>query len=178
LAHGLALALYHLIRDLAPKAPSPPKAKVKGLGKTLVKAKVKGKAGAKGVKRPTAPALEVKPRPVWLGRLLKWGGFLLTFNFVSFTWILFRAEDFNRALEIAQAALDWSRPGQGAPLMVWLIGALTLAGQAYGHWIQKLALKFQSRLSTPALGLWLALLAIIIIKLGPKGVLPFIYFQY
>ncbi|MDR0548904.1 MAG: MBOAT family protein [Deltaproteobacteria bacterium] len=105
-------------------------------------------------------------------------GFFLTFNFVSFTWILFRAEDLNRALEIARAAINFSRPGQGVPLLAWLIVGLTLGGQVYGQKIKEFFLKRQARLSVPALGLWLAFWTILIIKLGPPGVLPFIYFQY
>ncbi|MDR1395233.1 MAG: MBOAT family protein [Deltaproteobacteria bacterium] len=111
-------------------------------------------------------------------KLKKWGGFLLTINFVSFTWILFRAENLDRASEIARSALDWSRPGDGAPLLVWLIVLLTLAGQKYGSRIQKLFLTVHRRLAWPALALWFAFWVIVILKLGPEGVLPFIYFQY
>jgi D-alanyl-lipoteichoic acid acyltransferase DltB (MBOAT superfamily) len=106
------------------------------------------------------------------------GGFLVTFNFVSFCWILFRAEDSTRAWEIVKAAADFSRPGSGAPLQVWLIIGLTLFMQAAGVHVREAFLKIQSRFSGPALALWCAFWVVIILKLGPAGVLPFIYFQY
>jgi D-alanyl-lipoteichoic acid acyltransferase DltB (MBOAT superfamily) len=106
------------------------------------------------------------------------GGFLVTFNFVSFGWILFRAEDSARAWEIVKAAADFSRPGAGAPLQVWLIIGLTLLMQAAGVNLREAFLKIQGRFSGPALSLWCAFWVVLILKLGPTGVLPFIYFQY
>ncbi|MDR3135393.1 MAG: MBOAT family protein [Deltaproteobacteria bacterium] len=116
-----------------------------------------------------------EPRYQWLK---KWGGFLFTINFVSFTWILFRAETFEQALNVAKAALDLAKPGQGAPVMAWFIVILTLCGQWLGDGIQQAMIAIQERLSVPALSLWCAFWVIMIIKTGPDGVLPFIYFQY
>ncbi|MDR1110436.1 MAG: MBOAT family protein [Deltaproteobacteria bacterium] len=110
--------------------------------------------------------------------LKKWGGFLLTINFVSFMWILFRADSFGQALDVAGAALDFSRPGQGAPLMAWLIVLLTLFGQWAGSGLKEAMAVIQGRMGVAALSLWCAFWVIMIIKIGPDGVLPFIYFQY
>jgi D-alanyl-lipoteichoic acid acyltransferase DltB (MBOAT superfamily) len=106
------------------------------------------------------------------------GGFLVTFNFVSLGWILFRAEDSARAWEIVKAAADFSRAGAGAPVQVWLIIGLTLLMQAVGVNVREAFLKIQGRFSGPALALWCAFWVVLILKLGPTGVLPFIYFQY
>ena len=105
-------------------------------------------------------------------------GFFLTFNFVSLCWILFRAEDASRALEILLAAFDFGRRGEGAPVLVWLVIGLTLLMQLIGGEVKDFFLRMHSRLSGPALALWCAFWVVIILKLGPEGVLPFIYFQY
>ncbi|MDR2387958.1 MAG: MBOAT family protein [Deltaproteobacteria bacterium] len=110
--------------------------------------------------------------------LKKWGGFLFTINFVSFMWILFRAETFEQALNVAKAAFDLAKPGQGAPIMVWFIVILTFFGQWVGDGFQRAMVIIQERLSIPALSLWCAFWVIMIIKMGPEGLLPFIYFQY
>jgi D-alanyl-lipoteichoic acid acyltransferase DltB (MBOAT superfamily) len=151
LFHGLGLALTHLF--------------------LAVRTRREAAWDALGLKRWQRPLARFP-------RLKKWGGFLLTFNFVSFAWILFRAEDLDRALEIGRGALDWSHPGQGAPFLAWLIVALTLFGQAWGETVKNLFLRAQARLSVPALAAWLAFWVILILRLGPEGVLPFIYFQF
>jgi D-alanyl-lipoteichoic acid acyltransferase DltB (MBOAT superfamily) len=110
--------------------------------------------------------------------LKKVGGFLFTINFVSFMWILFRADSFAQALEVAKSALDFSKAGQGAPIMVWIIVFLTFFGQWVGEGLKEAMIIIQERLSIPALSLWTAFWVIMIIKTGPDGVLPFIYFQY
>jgi D-alanyl-lipoteichoic acid acyltransferase DltB (MBOAT superfamily) len=110
--------------------------------------------------------------------LKKIGGFLLTINFVSFMWILFRADTFEQALSVAKTALDFTKPGQGAPIMAWIIVFLTFFGQWVGQGLQEAMIIIQERLSVPVLSLWCAFWVIMIIKIGPDGVLPFIYFQY
>jgi hypothetical protein len=118
-----------------------------------------------------------RPQPKAPG-LVKFGGFLLTVNFVSFMWILFRADDLNQAGQVFRAAIDFGHPGQGAPIMAWFIVALALFMQWAGAEVRQAFLALQNRMSVPALSLWSAFWVIIIIKFGPDGVLPFIYFQY
>jgi D-alanyl-lipoteichoic acid acyltransferase DltB (MBOAT superfamily) len=118
-----------------------------------------------------------RPKPRWV-RSKKFLCFLLTFNFVSFTWILFRAESFHRAKDIFKLSIDPFRAGLGAPLMAWLLVFLTLLAQRYGEGLKQIFFNVQAKMSIPVLSLWCALWVIIIIKLGPAGVLPFIYFQY
>ncbi|UQZ89178.1 MBOAT family protein [Deltaproteobacteria bacterium Smac51] len=116
-----------------------------------------------------------KPRFQGLKKFL---GFFITFNFVSLTWILFRAEDSRRALEIVRAGLDFERAGLGAPLLVWLVIALALFMQVIGGGLRNVFMAVQERLPGPILALWCAFWVVLILKLGPDGVLPFIYFQY
>ena len=105
-------------------------------------------------------------------------GFFLTFNFVSLCWILFRAEDTGRAWEIVRAAFHFGLGGEDAPLMVWLIIGLTLLMQLGGAEVRDIFMRIHNRLSGPVLAFWCALWVVVILKLGPEGVLPFIYFQY
>jgi len=123
----------------------------------------------------------LKPWQRQPGRFLFWRkffGFVLTFNFVSLAWILFRAEDSRRALEIVLAAVDFSRPGSGAPTLVWLVIGLTLLMQLMGGGVREWFLRQQARLPGPLLAVWCAFWVTVILKMGPSGVLPFIYFQY
>ncbi|MDR2338883.1 MAG: MBOAT family protein [Deltaproteobacteria bacterium] len=111
-------------------------------------------------------------------RLKAFLAFLLTFHAVHLLWIPFRADTTERAWEVFTAIFDFSRPGEGTPLLAWLIVLLTIFGQWAGKEIKALMTAFQSRLSLPALSLWCAFWVIMILRLGPDGVLPFIYFQY
>jgi len=149
-AHGLALMFSHLLAD-------------------------RRKAGQEALDENLKPWKRAEPR-FMPGR--KFLGFFLTFNFVSLCWILFRAEDASRALEIVRAAFDFGRPGEGAPLLVWLVIMLTLLMQLVGGEVREMFLRVHNRLSGPVLALWCAFWVVLILKLGPEGVLPFIYFQY
>jgi D-alanyl-lipoteichoic acid acyltransferase DltB (MBOAT superfamily) len=149
--HGIALALTHLVKDRIPNGEP-------CSGESVDQKWYKNEAFITGLK--------------------KWGGFILTFNFVSFMWILFRAESFDRALEVAGGVFDFSRVGHGAPLMVWILTLLAIAGQKIGRKVKDLMLNLQAKMNAPALSLWCAFWVIIIVKLGPDGILPFIYFQY
>lgn len=150
-AHGLALVASHFFND-----------------RRLSRRRHFEAMGFKPWQRP----------PERLESLKRFLGFVLTFNFVSLLWILFRAEDSRRALEVAGAAFSFGRQGLEAPPLVWLIIALTLLMQLIGGQLRELFLKTQRRLPAPLLALWCALWVILILKLGPDGVLPFIYFQY
>jgi len=149
--HGLALVVSHFFADRRKAAERAPD----GLA-------------LKSWQKPV-------PRHEGLRKLL---GFLLTFNFVSLMWILFRAENSARAWEIFRASLDFSRDGLAAPPLVWIIVGLTLLMQAVGFELRELFLRIQGRMPGPALAVWCAFWVVIILKLGPEGVLPFIYFQY
>ena len=104
--------------------------------------------------------------------------FLLTFHAVTLLWIPFRADTTSRAWEVFSSLFDFTRPGEGAPLLGWIIFLAMFFGQWAGKEIKELMTVFQSRLSLPVLSLWCAFWVIIILRLGPDGVLPFIYFQY
>ncbi|MGL4208698.1 MAG: MBOAT family O-acyltransferase, partial [Candidatus Adiutrix sp.] len=151
MAHGLALVISHFFA-----------AKQKARDRRM------DEMGLKPWQRPPKRFPKVK----------KFIGFFITFNFVSLTWILFRAEDTTRAWDILKAAFDWQRLGLGAPTLVWILVALTLFMQFTGASLRAFFMGLQKKLPAPLLAVWCAFWVILILKLGPSGVLPFIYFQY
>jgi D-alanyl-lipoteichoic acid acyltransferase DltB (MBOAT superfamily) len=105
-------------------------------------------------------------------------GWLVTFNLVNLLWIFFRAEDSQRAWEVLRAAVNFRAGGAEVPLPAWGMIGLTLLMQLTGPEGREFFLRVQARFSSPALAVWCAFWVVIILKLGPAGVLPFIYFQY
>ena len=109
----------------------------------------------------------------------KWLAWLITFNFVCFAWIFFRAETFGQALGVIERLFTgW---GQGSPA----ISLGVLAAVATGIGIQFLPVNFwadfQARVSRfpyYAQGAAAGFLLMVINVLGPAGVAPFIYFQF
>ena len=82
------------------------------------------------------------------------------------------------SLEIFRRLFCFGQPGEGFP--VWVVGAV-LAGfliQFLGGRIFAVFVSVQSKLPWPVQALVLALLAGLILNMGPDGVLPFIYFQF
>ena len=109
----------------------------------------------------------------------KWLAWLITFNFVCFAWIFFRAETFGQALGVIERLFTgW---GQGSPA----ISLGVLAAVATGIGIQFLPVNFwadfQARVSRfpyYAQGAAAGFVLMVINVLGPAGVAPFIYFQF
>lgn len=121
------------------------------------------------------------PRPVenpalrWCGMAAAW---LLTFHFVSLLWIFFRAEDMERSLEILRRLLFFGQPGEGFPLLAVPAVAAGLLVQLYGARLFRSFVDVQDRLPWAAQAVVLALLGGFILRMGPDGVMPFIYFQF
>ena len=128
---------------------------------------------------------QLKPR-LWPGpvenTVLRWCGmaaaWLLTFHFVSLLWIFFRAEDMERSLEILRRLLFFGQPGEGFPLLVVPAVAAGLLVQLYGARLFRGFVDMQDRLPWAAQAVVLALLGGFILRMGPDGVMPFIYFQF
>lgn len=110
-----------------------------------------------------------------LGVFISW---FLTFHFVSFLWVFFRAEDAPRALEIFQAVLQWGRPGEGFEVLVIPAILAGLGMQYVGGYIKEGYLWLQNRLPLPLQAVVISAVVLVILRLGPDGVLPFIYFQF
>lgn len=110
-----------------------------------------------------------------LGSLLAW---LLTFHFVTLLWIFFRADDMDRALEILHRLFVFGQPGEGFALLALVAILAGFAVQIGGKALFRAFTTFQIWLPWPAQAVVLAFLTGMILKLGPDGVLPFIYFQF
>lgn len=115
---------------------------------------------------------------IWIGKIKMLTAWLVTFNFVSFLWVFFRAEDASRAWEIFTAIFRVSQPGLGFEFLVVPAILTGLALQIWERPAQGWYLHLQNRLPLPLQGLTIAVICLIILKLGPEGVLPFIYFQF
>lgn len=102
----------------------------------------------------------------------------LTFHFVSFLWIFFRAEDVPCALEIIKRIIIFGQEGEGFPILVIPVILTGLLIQVVGPYILTSFTKFQKRLHWIIQTFVLAFIAGIILKMGPDGIMPFIYFQF
>ena len=111
----------------------------------------------------------------WCGVGASW---LLTFHFVSFLWVFFRAEDMERSLEILRRVFVFGQPGEGFPLLVIPAVLIGLALQFFGARLFAAFVDAQERLPWAVQAVVLALVGGFILKMGPDGVMPFIYFQF
>ena len=117
---------------------------------------------------------------VWPQRWLppSWLRLPLTFVFVSFAWIFFRAPDLDQALAYLSAMGDWTNP-----FSYNVLGGLLLLGGFFV--VQQLVARYQdtlrarlTQLAWPAQVSGLTLIAWACIELGPSGIPAFIYSRY
>jgi alginate O-acetyltransferase complex protein AlgI len=108
----------------------------------------------------------------------KAGAWFFTFTLVSFLWVFFGAEDTARAVEIFRAIFAFNTKGMGFESWVLPAVAAGLLIQFVGPYAQDVLCKIQLRMPVPLQAALLALLCVMIMKLGPSGVPPFIYFQF
>ncbi|MDR2075888.1 MAG: MBOAT family protein [Desulfovibrio sp.] len=151
--HGLGLCLTHAAASRRSPASGP--------------------AESGGQERPDGA--KGRPSRFVLSRFPAW---CATFHFVTFAWIFFGVEDMDRVQEIFRRLLDWGQPGQGFPLMALPVIGAAFFSQAAGGAILGRFVSLQTRLPLAARATTLALLAALILRMGPDGVFPFIYFQF
>ncbi len=108
-------------------------------------------------------------------------GRVATFSYVTLAWVFFGAEDAGKAMDILArvAACDpHGASGGHLPAVPALLAALVLASQIWRVNVQGLYDRLVRPLPAPIQGVVLGLAATAILKLGPDGVLPFIYFSF
>ncbi len=125
--------------------------------------------------RRKARGLPLDPRRSPLMSAFCW---LLTFGYVSFAWIFFRAESFGQGWEVVGRVLSLDNAGQGANLVVLAIVVLVLLKEFLGFDIRKLYVNVFGRVHWGVQTLVVGLLGTVIYRLGPDGVPAFIYFQF
>ncbi len=113
-----------------------------------------------------------------LARLEKILSWFITLNAVCFLWIFFRAQNLQNAFDVIKQLFNWQSAGE--PVNIYVVGLILLSflGFAFEQKTKELLVSVQKRLSLPFLILFLAIVVILIIELGPDIVPPFIYFKF
>ena len=102
---------------------------------------------------------------------------LVTFHLVCLGWVFFRAESFDRALEVLGRLVSFGATDAVTPvvLLLLLVGiGVQYVPKRFGSDLEVTV----SRLHPAALGATLGVGLLLVDALGPQGVAPFIYFQF
>ncbi len=146
--HGIFLSVTHMVKDLR-----------------------ESRFGAKAAQEGPSSSSVLAP-------LFKIGRCFFTFSVVSFLWVFFQAESTARAFEIFRTIFSFNAKGAGFEF--WVLPAIAggLAIQLVGPKLFDLYSRLQERLPVYLQGAIAASICAVIIKLGPAGIPPFIYFQF
>jgi len=108
-----------------------------------------------------------------------WLSWLVTFNFVCFAWIFFRAESFGQATSVIERLFTaWGQPSPAISIGVIAAIATGMAIQFMPpRWWQELQIQV-ARWPYAAQGVGFGFVLMFINALGPAGVAPFIYFSF
>ncbi len=105
-------------------------------------------------------------------------GLIVTFHIVCLSWILFRSENFDMALDFLHGLTDWSTP---AMELTPFLGILIVLGLGM-HFLPPRAIEKTTQLfkglPSPVLGVGLALIMLMVDAMRPDGVAAFIYYQF
>jgi D-alanyl-lipoteichoic acid acyltransferase DltB (MBOAT superfamily) len=113
--------------------------------------------------------------PPPLVKVLQW---LLTFNFICFAWIFFRAPNFSSATDVIGRLISG---GGGASLVTPLLIVTVVAMLASQFVPERVPAEMTERFAQLAPVLQIIILGVglvLIDALGPEGIAPFIYFQF
>jgi D-alanyl-lipoteichoic acid acyltransferase DltB (MBOAT superfamily) len=111
--------------------------------------------------------------------LVAWGQRLMTFTLVCIGWALFRSDSVATALTLlGRTITGWGQPSPLVTGPVLLAIGVGLATQFTPHAPAERLKTALSRLRPVPLGLTAAVVLFLITTLGPRGVAPFIYFQF
>ena len=141
------------------------------------------RAAARAAARQAAGEPDAAATPPSLGRVFAGGlwnaaCWATTFAYVNVAWVFFGAEDAGKAVEILRRAVAFDPDGAGfRPTCLILVGVV-LVVQLLDLTGRDVFRKSFEWLPFPIQGVALGLASAIILKLGPDGVLPFIYFQF
>ena len=118
-----------------------------------------------------------------LKALGKVAGIFITFNFVNFCWIFFRAESMNSGLTMLRQI--WTNFSPGSYLQVipsyWQVFLLILMGYIVHFLPEKIRESYRGFfIRTPLIGQlsFILLLAVVLWQMRSTGVMPFIYFRF
>lgn len=136
--------------------------------------------------------LDLVDKTAWLKRFQStrwwhWSGVALTFTFLIFACIIFRAEDVPKALHVMSRMFVLAP--SGALTQAFLLSTLPASMGAYGAYLfLARSSEQQTSIFTPVRTVWqnslavrvasYACLSVLILGLAPEDVAPFIYFQF
>ncbi|MGH8986226.1 MAG: MBOAT family O-acyltransferase [Acidimicrobiia bacterium] len=111
--------------------------------------------------------------------LRRTGQRLVTFHIVCLAWVFFRAESIDTALELlGRLVWHWSEPSPLVTMSVLVAVAFGIGAQYIPQGAMSRAMAVFSHLSPVTQGLALGFTLLVTNTLGPRGVAPFIYFQF
>ncbi len=111
--------------------------------------------------------------------LRRTGQRLVTFHIVCLAWVFFRAESIDTALELlGRLVWHWSEPSPLVTMSVLVAVAFGIGAQYIPQGAMSRAMAVFSHLSPVTQGLALGFALLVTNTLGPRGVAPFIYFQF
>lgn len=127
---------------------------------------------------PLSPKKEKKEYPLVLTRIYSFFTWFITFHCITILWLFFRADTTEKALEMLQRISLFTTEGDGYSYLVLVAIFTTMIIQIIGkHCFQGFSYVLE-KAWLPLKILIIALCSAIILKMGPDGVLPFIYFQF
>ena len=101
-----------------------------------------------------------------------------TFAFVSLAWVFFASPDLATALAILGRVASFRADGLGAGPLVPVIVFAMVASQALSLSRPRTCPAWLRALPAPALGAAVGLIGALIVRLGPDGMPPFMYFSF
>lgn len=110
-----------------------------------------------------------------LEKALSW---FITLNAICFLWIFFKAESLQNALDIIKQLFNWQSAHESVTIYVVGLIFLSFLGFFFEQSAKDLLVFVQKRLPLLLQILFLTAAVILIIKLGPNIVPPFIYFRF
>ncbi len=102
----------------------------------------------------------------------------LTFHFVCVLWIFFRADSAEIAMQMIERIALWDTQGGGFEVLVLVAIFCTMLTQMGGAHLFRAFVSIIHKQWAPLQITVFVILCALILKLGPDGVLPFIYFQF
>ncbi len=161
--HGVLLSFVHLWQDAC-----------KGAARRLCTQSSSGQTSS----AQTSSGQSSFGPTLWGARAYGLLGWFLTFHFVCLLWVFFRADSTDQALLVLERVAFWENTGEGFALLVPVAIAVTMLLQWWGSGIFKAFVAVMASQWLLVQVFVFSLLCACILKLGPDGVLPFIYFQF
>ena len=122
------------------------------------------------------PPVERLPRIWrWVVRAVAW---VIVFHGVCLSWVFFRAETFEDAGLILRQLADWEAPATLLSPQILVVLVVSYLVQFMDGEGARRVMDWYNRRGAVVQGALAALVLTLILGMGPRGVAPFIYFQF